>query len=264
MDEPAQYEIRVAEYLDGQWKKWFGSLEILYPAQSNETILRGEMTDQPMLFGVLGKVRDLGLTLISVQRLPSLVAFPLGEKSHKVHRNMTAFFEDSKVPISYKEEQTMQLKDTTMMKKLEELEPTPLARFMQAIARDDWASAEAVYSDDIEWDMMPNSQVRKGKEEVMPFLKTSWTAARGRIPMILNNAATKEWGVVEYWNIGTISEGVIEFAKQSKWPFPSNLQDLVGQTYKVPVCFVYHIDKQGKIDLVREYLDVGSMLTQLE
>jgi hypothetical protein len=68
MDEPACYEIRVAEQFDERLAKWFGELEIIHPAGSGETILRGEMADQPALFGVLGKIRDLGLTLISVQR----------------------------------------------------------------------------------------------------------------------------------------------------------------------------------------------------
>ncbi len=68
MDDPASYEIRVAEHLSERWAKWFGVLEIVY-AESGETILCGEMVDQPALFGALGKVRDLGLTLISVQRI---------------------------------------------------------------------------------------------------------------------------------------------------------------------------------------------------
>ncbi len=72
MDEPASYEIRVAEHLDGHWMKWFKGLDIVHSDESGETILRGEMIDQPALFGVLGKVRDVGLTLISVQRLPPL------------------------------------------------------------------------------------------------------------------------------------------------------------------------------------------------
>ena len=68
MDEPAHYEIRLAEHLDERWAKWFDGLEIVHSAESGETVLRGEMADQPALFGVLGKIRDLGLTLISVQR----------------------------------------------------------------------------------------------------------------------------------------------------------------------------------------------------
>jgi hypothetical protein len=69
MDDPAHYEIRVAEHLGERWAKWFDCLEIIYSADSDETIFRGEMADQPALFGVLAKVRDLGLTLISIQRL---------------------------------------------------------------------------------------------------------------------------------------------------------------------------------------------------
>ncbi len=68
MEESMRYEIRVAEPLDERWAKWFDGLEII-SHESDGTILRGEMADQPALFGVLGKVRDLGLTLIWVQRL---------------------------------------------------------------------------------------------------------------------------------------------------------------------------------------------------
>ena len=71
-------------------------------------------------------------------------------------------------------------------------------------------------------------------------------------------------GVFEYWNIGTITEDIIEFAKQSEWPFLGDPSSLVGWRYKVPVCFVYHINAEGKIDLVREYVDVGSIITQLK
>ncbi|HEX9075866.1 MAG TPA: hypothetical protein VF932_08800 [Anaerolineae bacterium] len=79
MDQPAHYEIRIAEHLDERWIKWFGGLEIVQSAGSGETIFRGEMVDQPALFGVLGKIRDLGLTLVSVQRLGK-VSSPLGLK----------------------------------------------------------------------------------------------------------------------------------------------------------------------------------------
>lgn len=79
MDQPAHYEIRIAEHLDERWIKWFGGLEIVQSAGSGETIFRGEMVDQPALFGVLGKIRDLGLTLVSVQRLGK-VSSPLDLK----------------------------------------------------------------------------------------------------------------------------------------------------------------------------------------
>ncbi len=68
MDGPALYEIRVAEHIDERWSKWFNSLAIIHPAGLDETILVGEIEDQAELFGVLVKIRDLGLILISVQR----------------------------------------------------------------------------------------------------------------------------------------------------------------------------------------------------
>ena len=68
MDEPAHYEIRVAERFDDRLAAWFGGLAIVSDADFDGTVLRGEMLDQSALFGVLGKMRDLGLTLILVQR----------------------------------------------------------------------------------------------------------------------------------------------------------------------------------------------------
>ena len=64
---PAQYEIRVAGVLDSRWAAWFNGLQI--SGQGDETVIRGLLADQPALHGLLTKVRDLGLCLISVRRL---------------------------------------------------------------------------------------------------------------------------------------------------------------------------------------------------
>jgi hypothetical protein len=66
MDEPASYEIRVAEPIDDRWTGWFDGLAIL-PSENGETVLRGELADQPALHGILGTIHHLGLTLISVR-----------------------------------------------------------------------------------------------------------------------------------------------------------------------------------------------------
>ena len=65
--EPARYEIRVAGVLDSRWVAWFNGLQI--SGQGEETVIRGLVADQPALHGLLTKVRDLGLSLISVRRL---------------------------------------------------------------------------------------------------------------------------------------------------------------------------------------------------
>jgi hypothetical protein len=64
---PACYEIRVAGVLDARWAAWFNGLQIR--GQGAETVIRGLITDQPALHGLLTKIRDLGLCLISVHRL---------------------------------------------------------------------------------------------------------------------------------------------------------------------------------------------------
>ena len=64
---PARYEIRVAGVLDGRWATWFDGLQV--SAQGEDTVICGLLADQPALHGLLTKVRDLGLCLISVRRL---------------------------------------------------------------------------------------------------------------------------------------------------------------------------------------------------
>lgn len=60
------YKIRIEGHLDERWLRWFEGLDVS-PLPEGETIIRGEM-DQAALHGVLNRVRDLGLELISVQR----------------------------------------------------------------------------------------------------------------------------------------------------------------------------------------------------
>jgi hypothetical protein len=64
---PARYEIRVAGVLDSRWAAWFNGLQV--SGQGEETVICGLLADQPALHGLLTKVRDLGLCLISVRRL---------------------------------------------------------------------------------------------------------------------------------------------------------------------------------------------------
>ena len=64
---PAPYEIRVAGVLDSRWSAWFNGLQV--SGQDEETVICGLVADQPALHGLLTRVRDLGLCLISVRRL---------------------------------------------------------------------------------------------------------------------------------------------------------------------------------------------------
>lgn len=59
------YEFRIAGHLDDHWSTWFDGMTLTHE-DDGTTILRGTVTDQAGLHGLLAKVRDLGATLISV------------------------------------------------------------------------------------------------------------------------------------------------------------------------------------------------------
>jgi hypothetical protein len=64
---PTHYEIRVQGVLDSRWAAWFDGLQV--SSDGEETVISGLLADLPALHGLLAKVRDLGLCLISVRRL---------------------------------------------------------------------------------------------------------------------------------------------------------------------------------------------------
>jgi hypothetical protein len=66
-DQAARYEIRVEGTLGSCWEAWFDGLQVTNERQ--ETVLTGLLIDQSALHGVLAKIRDLGLSLISVRQL---------------------------------------------------------------------------------------------------------------------------------------------------------------------------------------------------
>jgi hypothetical protein len=67
MSTAATYQIRVAGLLDPSWSEWFEGLTLSFTA--DETTLTGPLPDQAALHGVLNKIRDLGLVLLSVSVL---------------------------------------------------------------------------------------------------------------------------------------------------------------------------------------------------
>ena len=62
---PTGYRLRVAGHLDDHWSHWFGDLTLTHECDGT-TSLSGLVSDQAELHGLLRKVRDLGVTLISV------------------------------------------------------------------------------------------------------------------------------------------------------------------------------------------------------
>jgi hypothetical protein len=68
-DAPAYYQIRVRGAIDPHWSDWFDGMAVTYDA-SGDTLLVGPLADQAALYGVLHRIRDLGLMLLAVARLP--------------------------------------------------------------------------------------------------------------------------------------------------------------------------------------------------
>ena len=65
-----RYEIRVEGVLDAGWSAWFDGMEVAGDEGGRQTTITGPVVDQAALHGLLAKVFDLGLPLISVRRLP--------------------------------------------------------------------------------------------------------------------------------------------------------------------------------------------------
>jgi hypothetical protein len=65
---PVIYQIRIKGQLDSQWTDWFGGLTITLK-ENGDTLLTGPVVDQAALHGLLRRVRDLGMPLVSVNPL---------------------------------------------------------------------------------------------------------------------------------------------------------------------------------------------------
>lgn len=69
-DAPVCYQIRVQGAIDTHWSDWFDRMAIVYDA--GDSLLIGPLADQAALYGVLHRIRNLGLVLLSVARVPEL------------------------------------------------------------------------------------------------------------------------------------------------------------------------------------------------
>jgi hypothetical protein len=62
---PEYYEIKIKGHLDPRWSEWFAGLQ-LSQLEGNDTLLSGPLPDQAALHGLLERIRDLNITLVSV------------------------------------------------------------------------------------------------------------------------------------------------------------------------------------------------------
>ena len=67
---PGRYEIRLKGHLQPRWASWFDDMVVLNH-DDGTTVIGGYVVDQSALHGLLQKVRDIGLPLVSVVRIPA-------------------------------------------------------------------------------------------------------------------------------------------------------------------------------------------------
>ena len=75
--QPVVYQIRLKGHLSSQWTDWFGGLTITLE-EDGDTLLTGPVVDQAALHGLLKRVRDLGMPLVSVSPVKTGPSTTLG------------------------------------------------------------------------------------------------------------------------------------------------------------------------------------------
>ena len=78
-----RYEIRVNGHLEARWAAWFDGLN-LTTEDDGVTLISGRVVDQAALHGLLAKLRDLGIPLVSLVRLPTGEATELSNLDHNL------------------------------------------------------------------------------------------------------------------------------------------------------------------------------------
>jgi hypothetical protein len=82
-----RYDIRLRGHLEARWAAWFDGLSVS-PGSDGTTVISGSVPDQAALHGLLNKVRDLGLPLVSVTRVGPAGSNAPTTESHQIPTNV--------------------------------------------------------------------------------------------------------------------------------------------------------------------------------
>lgn len=87
LDQPKVYEFKIQGHVDSRWTDWFGD-QFVAVQEDNYTFLTGVVADQAALHGILKKVRDLGVPLISVVPIgPEEMPTRIGDKQNQTYKH---------------------------------------------------------------------------------------------------------------------------------------------------------------------------------
>lgn len=86
-EQPVNYEIRIEGHLSEQWTDWFDGLTVSLE-ETGVTCLTGPVADQAALYGLLKKVRDLGMPLVSVNRIKPSHPTTSGTRSSQITKHI--------------------------------------------------------------------------------------------------------------------------------------------------------------------------------
>ena len=116
--------------------------------------------------------------------------------------------------------------------------------------------------------------VFRGRDQVITFTREGFDAAATREePDVRSEFSTEDWGVYEYTSRGTMDRTrAVQFAKRISGGRPLITRALAqilswalgGKSFAIPVCFAYHVNADGLIDQVNEYVGKRTTSTQVK
>lgn len=111
-----------------------------------------------------------------------------------------------------------------------------------------------LFADEVHWLIVPTATEICGKAQLRELAENHWRASPNRIKKLVNLFASEEYACLEYTSAGAVTADA---------DFVTTKIEATGRRYELLCCFVFHFRADGKIDQVREYFDLQTVLRQV-